>query len=391
MIAPQRGAATSAPPKVVHVVVCGGISGVERFLVSLATRPQLSGVDHCIALFTPDAKVRELFQGAGLKTHDRERVSESPAAHLWRTFGPSDIAWLARVLEEEKATCVHAHTFGSYTLAARAGLRCSLPVMRTEHGIAHYRDLSCAPFRRWTLRNTHRVIAVSHHAGHVVSEYDPQTAPRVRVIPNGIDLSHFHAAQAPPPGTFAFATVSRLVPLKQLHLAIKAIARLPATTLNIVGEGIEMPKLKALVRSLRLESRVVFHGFQSDPRPIVARSHAVINCSRTESLSLSLIEAAAMQRPAVAFAVGGTPEVVRNGHTGWLANECSLDSLTSAMKEAASDKARAAAFGVNAREWVKDKFLLDRMCRDYGRIYHELATAPLDAVEIRERWGQDAA
>jgi glycosyltransferase involved in cell wall biosynthesis len=380
MIATLRNARVAAPPKVVHVVVCGGISGVERFLVGLASRPQLSGADHCIALFTPDQKVRALFQDAGLRTRDRGPVSEHPAAHLWRTFGPADIDWLARVLHEEHATCVHAHTFGSYTLAARAGRRCKLPVMRTEHGIAHYFDLSCAPFRRWTLRNTQRVIAVSHHAGRIVADFDPRIASRVRVIRNGIDLSHFQAAAPPAAGPFAFAIVSRLVRLKQIDLAIRALRQIPSALLNIVGEGREFSSLRTLARAEGVESRVIFHGFQSDPRPVIANSHAAINCSRTESLSLSLIEAAAMQRPAVAFAVGGTPEVVRDGHTGWLAKECSLGALTAAMKEASTDMTRAAAFGVNAREWVKARFLLDRMCREYGRVYCELGTGSSDVA-----------
>ena len=132
--------------KVVHVVVAGQIGGAERFLVSLATRPELSGADHCVALMTPNPKLHAFFADAGLRVHDRGPVRENPLAYLWRSWGPRDIAWLGRVLREEGADLIHAHTHGSLVLAARAGLRYGLPVLRTEHNVRHYliRPVRCS-------------------------------------------------------------------------------------------------------------------------------------------------------------------------------------------------------------------------------------------------------
>ena len=53
---------TGAGPKVVHVIVAGEIGGAERFLVNLATRPELSGADHCVVLMTPNPKLRNFLR-----------------------------------------------------------------------------------------------------------------------------------------------------------------------------------------------------------------------------------------------------------------------------------------------------------------------------------------
>src|SRR3954468_24938367 len=88
--------------RVVHVVVAGDIGGAERLLVDLASRPEESGAEHVVALLTPNRKLAAMFGKAGLTIRDRGPVRESPIAYLWRSFGPSDVAWLANVLREER-------------------------------------------------------------------------------------------------------------------------------------------------------------------------------------------------------------------------------------------------------------------------------------------------
>jgi glycosyltransferase involved in cell wall biosynthesis len=359
-------------PKVVHVVVAGGISGVVRFLESLATRPELSGARHCVALFTTSNAIGDYFRASGMSVREHERISEDPLSYLWRSFGPSDVEWLCKVLSEEDASCVHAHTFGSFTLATRAGLRMQIPVVRTEHGIDYFSDPSCAIFRRWTLRHADRIVPVSEFSGRVVAAYDPCVEARIRVIPNGIELARYPAVDMPDAERFTFVIVARLFRIKQIHLAVEALSQLEGAFLNIVGDGPELGNLMSLVRSRGIEKRVAFHGFMEDPRSVIAASHAAINCSRSEGLSLSLIEAAAMQRPAVSFVVGGSSEIVRNDETGWLTKANTLGELVEAMRMAMSDRNRASRYGVNARKRVAEHFEVNEMCRAYAALYSEV-------------------
>jgi glycosyltransferase involved in cell wall biosynthesis len=381
---------TSPPnrPKVVHVIVAGEIGGAERFLVNLASRPELSGADHCVALMTPNPELRAFFADAGLSIWDRGPVRENPVATLWRSYGPADISWLGRVLLEERASLIHAHTFGSHILAVRAALRYNLPVVRTEHGVRHYRDPSCALFRQWALRNTARIIAVSAYVARTVAAIAPHAQNKILVIPNGVDMTYFHRAPPPVDGPFTFSVVSRLEPVRRVALAIEAAARTPDVRLNIAGEGSEREKLERLARERGIASRVRFLGYLRDPRPAIAACDAIINCTREEGLGLAVIEAAAMQRPAVVFDGGGIPEIVQDRRTGWLVREHSANALAAALAEASASRPQAAELGVAARNWVEDKFGVDAMCKHYAAVYRELAggcaishrtaTAPMD-------------
>jgi len=322
---------------------------------------------------TPNPKLRAFLTDAGLRIRDRGPVLENPIAYLWRSFGPADIAWLGRVLLEEKADLVHAHTFGSHVLAVRTALRHKLPLMRTEHGVRHYRDPSCALFRHWALRHTNRIAAVSAFVARTVGTLAPYAREKIRVILNGIDLAHFPPTPPRVDGPFTIAAICRLDPVKRIALAVEAVARTPDVRLVIVGEGSERRKLEGLARARGIESRVRFLGHLSDPRPAIAASDAIINCTREEGLGLAVLEAAAMQRPAVAFDCGGIPEIVQDRRTGWLVREHTADALAAALTEASASRPRAVELGVAARNWVEGRFDIETMCKSYAALYRELA------------------
>lgn len=377
--------------KVVHVIVAGHIGGAERLLVDLALRPAESGADHCVALMTPNPQLREMILAAGVKIRDRGPVHENPLAYLWRSFGPADVAWLEHVLTGEGASVVHVHTFASHILGVRAALRCRLPVLRTEHGVHHYRDISCSLFRRWSLQKTDCVVAVSGYVGRFVEKEAPYARPKLQVIRNGVDAAYFRAEEPPREGPFTFAVACRLEPWKRVDLVIGAVALVPQIRLHVAGEGGARRKLEALAHKLRIDDRVCFHGYCRDPRPVIAESHAAINSSRDEPIGLSVLEALAMQRPVVAFDGGGIPEIVEDGRTGWLVRENSVAALAARLQEASADRRRAAALGANGRAFIDRECRIEDMCRAYAGIYAELdrsarrwSAAP-DAVPLLQR------
>jgi len=356
-------------PKVVHLVVTGSVGGAEIALVTIASRPEMSQTDHCIALFTDNPRVRALFVDAGLRVHDRGAASGRPVAYLRRSFGSYDLEWLAGVVRHENATCVNAHTFATHILAARVGLKCSVPVIRSEADYMHYTNPTCSLYRRWALRNTTMIIANSRYVGSYVAEFEPSVAERIRVIHRGVDLGRFAVTPPPSGQPFTFAIAARLVSIKQIHIAIDALARTDRTRLNIVGDGPELENLKRHARACKMDSRVVFHGFLADPRPVISNSHAILSCSRFDAFPRNIVEAAAMGRPAVAFPVGGVPEMVRDGETGWVTRDSSVEALAAAISEAASDPQEAAKRGANARALVEKEFSIERTCLEYGRVY----------------------
>ncbi|HEY8039514.1 MAG TPA: glycosyltransferase family 4 protein [Polyangiaceae bacterium] len=356
--------------RVVHVVVAGEIGGAERMLVDLASRPEATGAEHAVALLTPNAALRALLEGAGLRVHARQDVREGPLPFLWQTLGPRDVAWIAGVLAGEGARIAHLHTFASQMVGTRAGRRAGVKVLRTEHSTRAYDDPTCWPFSRWSLRRADACVAISEHVRAVAEARAPWAAGKMRVVPNGVDTERF----APRPGsreeTFTFALVGRLERRKGVDVALDALAQVPGARLDIAGEGEERRALEARARTLG--SRVRFHGRVADTRPLLARADAALCSSRAEGLGIALLEAMAMARPVVGFAVGGVPEVVEDGRTGLLAPAGDVAALATRMREAVASRDRMRELGEAARSRVMERFSVGAMCRGYAAVYAEL-------------------
>lgn len=371
-----RGVVAASPrrvPKIMHVVVAGEVGGAERMLVELASRPQASDSEHVVALMTPNEKLAQLFKGAGLTVFDRGRVHENPAAYLWRSLGPADTHWLAQLMARERATIAQLHTFGSQVVGTRAARQMGLRIVRTEHAADVYRDMSCWPFSRWSLQRADAVVAVSDHVRAVACARAPWVAERVRVVHNGVDTRRFF----PRPvlvdrRPFSFVLVGRLEQCKGIDLALTALAEVPGAHLHIVGEGQKRSRLEAHARAVGVAERAHFHGYLSDPREVMAQAHAAICSSRQEGLGIALLEAMALGRPVIAFPVGGVPEIVRAGETGWMTSDRTPAALARAMRAAMSDPHRVIELGQRAREFVARSCSIERMCAAYGEVYRQL-------------------
>jgi glycosyltransferase involved in cell wall biosynthesis len=324
---------------------------------------------------TPNRKLLELFERAGLRVFDRGPVRENPLAYLWRSLGPADVAWLSGVMRETRATIAHLHTLGSHVVGTRAARRVGIPALRTEHHVQYFLDPSSAPFTRWSLARVDRSVAISRYVEAEVARIAPRQAHKLRVVRNGVDVDYFaprpHAAADSAPFTFAIAC--RLEPWKGVDLVLEALALSPRLHVDVIGDGSERARLEALAKGRKLEDRARFLGYLRDPRDAIAAADAVVSASRDEPLGLSVLEALAMARPVVAFAGGGIPEIVKHGETGWLARDRSAEALGRAMTEAAESRERARAFGEAGRAFVVSECRIERMCEGYRAVYEELS------------------
>jgi glycosyltransferase involved in cell wall biosynthesis len=353
-----------------QLVVGGNIGGAERMLVDLATRPDETGADHEIALFTASRALRELFFGRGLAVHDRGHTREGPLAYLYRSLGPADVHWLTQLLVRRQTDILHTHTFGSHVLGARAARRARIPQLRTEHDVMHYFDPTCSPFTRWAAAHTERFVAVSEHVKRVLGETAPRSASRTTVVRNGIDVDYWSPRPRPPPDDpFSAAIAGRLTRRKRVNLAIEAAA-LADVPLVVVGGGEERVRLETLAKSRR--ARVRFVGHVGDPRPFLGASDVTLNTCEVESLGLSVLESLAMERPVLAFARGGIPEIVQHDRTGWLIEKECAEPLAAALRRAKSERGRLVEMGAAARRFTTSHATVGKMCEGYQAEYAAL-------------------
>ncbi len=200
-------------------------------------------------------------------------------------------------------------------------------------------------------------------------------AARLALIPNGVELdaldaldqpalrrdlqARYHLAAAP----LTLVSVARLEPNKGLHDGLAALAQLrdhlpPGWRWLIVGQGAAEASLRALIAQQGLDGNVTLTGALTD-----AAMHNLLACadlclvpSRYEGSSLTALEALAHCLPVVATPVGGLPDKVLPGQTGFLAATTAPADFAAALVEALAAREQWPAYGTRARALVEREF-----------------------------------
>jgi glycosyltransferase involved in cell wall biosynthesis len=141
----------------------------------------------------------------------------------------------------------------------------------------------------------------------------------------------------------------------------------------IVGDGPERANIESFIKSKGLEQHVVITGFQKDIRPFISVSDCIALTSQGEAFPLSIIEGMAMGKPVISSEVGGTPEQIEHGVTGFLYRSGDIDNLAKYLK-VLSDPALRSSMGGRARQSACDRFSLGRMIGEYTSILSETVT-----------------
>jgi glycosyltransferase involved in cell wall biosynthesis len=302
---------------------------------------------------------------------------------------------LVRLVRRFRPDLVHTHTAKAGALGRLAVLLAARPhpvVVHTFHGhvLEHYfGPVTTAIYRateRALARATDRLVGVSQATVDDLVRLRIAPRSKFRVVPLGLELDRFRELDAgmradfrrevgAGEGDVLFTYVGRLVPIKRVDLMLRSFARAravdPRIRLAIVGDGELRAELESLSRSLGLEKQVRFLGYRSDLERIAAGADAALLTSASEGTPVSLIEAAAAGRPAIATAVGGVPDVVVED-AGLLVQAGDEAGLAAAIERMAADRDARKAMGQKARSHVLERFAISRLVADIDALYEEL-------------------
>lgn len=196
---------------------------------------------------------------------------------------------------------------------------------------------------------------------------------KIRIIHNGVDpnvfavdsdraiLAEFGFAEGDP----VVGIVAALRPEKD-HLTLLRAARIvidqvPRAKFLIIGDGPTRPQLEALSAGLQIAPNVHITGVRHDVgRLLNAIDVFTLSSATVECFPISLLEAMACARPAVCTSVGGVPEMIVEGETGFLVRPQDPEQLAHRLVRLLSDPETASAMGVAARRRVEANFSLDR-------------------------------
>jgi glycosyltransferase involved in cell wall biosynthesis len=176
--------------------------------------------------------------------------------------------------------------------------------------------------------------------------------------------------------------IGRLVWQKGFEYFIDAIPdvlkRVKKAKLLVVGEGVLKGELEIKSKQLKLEDKIIFTGFRSDIKDILASIDIFVMPSLREGLPMILLEAMAMAKPIVATNIEGIKEVLENGETGILVPPKDARALTAAIIDLLIHNDKAYQIGMAARRVVRARFGVDVMVQKVARVYEELLRQNFD-------------
>jgi N-acetyl-alpha-D-glucosaminyl L-malate synthase BshA len=216
---------------------------------------------------------------------------------------------------------------------------------------------------RWLAEEAYRHLAL------------PRQIP-IEVVPNFVDTQRFCAARRAIPATAPVLThVSNFRPLKRLQDVIEIFTRVRRempVRLHLVGDGPERPRIETLVHSSKLSDDVTFFGERTDVADVLRDSDVFLLPSETESFGLGALEAMACGVPVVASHVGGLPEVVRDGETGFLAPVGNVEEMAKQVRRLLTDADLRARMSRAARSRAEAHFQLEPAVDCYQAVYRRV-------------------
>jgi glycosyltransferase involved in cell wall biosynthesis len=302
-----------------------GRGGAEQLLVSAAPYLDRTQFEYEIAYLLPwkDALVPAL-RATGLKVHCLEHAR-----------GPAWMFRLKRLVQEREIDLVHAHSpmAGIGARFALCGPQ-SPRIVYTEHNLWNYYH----PATRWgnlaTFGLNDHVFAVSKQVQDSI-RYPPQlkflSMPPVETLYHGVDpevtrnwgsVDGVRKELGIGQEALVVGTVANFRAQKGyehlLDAALRVRRRIPGVRFVLIGQGPLEVAMRRRSERLGLEGTVIFTGYREDVPRLAGAFDVFTLSSLYEGLSIALVEAMVLRKPAVATAVGGIPEVIEHGKQGLL-------------------------------------------------------------------------
>jgi len=357
-----------------------GLGGAERCLTELAVRLDRERFDPTVYCLAPLPKDRVFscvprLEAAGVPVVSLE-TSRSVAAPMavWR---------LAAHLRRQRPAVVQSFLFHANVVARLAarlvGVGCVVSGVRV------------AEPRRWHLRldrATHRMVDAYVCVSRAVAEFSHSVArlpaEKLRVIPNGVDLSTYsatvpvsHAELGVPDRARLVVCIGRLAEQKGqawlLRTADGWMQDRQEVHLALIGDGPDRAKLEAAARKAGLAGRVHLTGRRADVPQVLAAAELLVLPSIWEGMPNVLLEAMASGLPVVATDVEGVDELLGPVVAEQIVPRGDDARLTERIGQLLDDRAFAARLGQANRRRAADHFAIESIVEQYERLWWELA------------------
>jgi N-acetyl-alpha-D-glucosaminyl L-malate synthase BshA len=266
-----------------------------------------------------------------------------------------------------------------------------LPVVTTLHGTDITligQDPSFEPVVAWSINESDGVTAVSNYLRQETYDHFDVTKD-IEVIPNFIDTDRFvrqdkeHFKQALcPNGEKVIVHISNFRPVKNAKQVVEVFSRLRDdlhVKLLLVGDGPDRVPAERKARELGVYDDIRFLGKQDPVEEILSIADVFLMPSGSETFGLAALEAMACEVPVVASDVGGLPELIVHGETGFLCPLDDVEEFTECTRVLLTDDDLHDEMAAAARERAVETFDIDRVVPLYEDYYERVRGAAVPA------------
>jgi glycosyltransferase involved in cell wall biosynthesis len=305
------------------------------------------------------------------------------------------------IIKEFKPDIVHTHASKAGFIGRLAAYRCKTPVIiHTFHGhvfhsyFGYLKTLIFLTIERYLARKSTKIIAISQKQKTELTEtYKIEKESKFEIIPLGFDLTRFTSHQEEKRKVFrskyqlkddaiAISIIGRLVPIKNHHLFIEAIAKLKEQSSQnikafIVGDGQIKNELIAYATSLGLSCSekdasgdIVFTSWIKETEEVYAGSDIIALTSKNEGTPVTLIESQAALKPIVTTDAGGTRDILINSAFNKVSPDNAID-FSNCLQELIT-MLENETLDPNQQAIIVEKFGYQRLVNDTKRLYKKL-------------------
>ena len=363
---------------IVHVLSSFGTGGQEHLALNLAACQRRRGERVLAVSLAAGAEgpLAAAFRARDIEAHGVPKGAGVDASLPFR---------LSSLLRRERADVVHTHNPHALIYGAPAAGLARAAVVHTKHGANP--DVSR---RRWLRRVASTLVdayvAVTPALAGLARRDQECDPALLHVVPNGIDMQRFvprdearsriRAELGIPDDAWVVGTVGRLAPEKDHALLVDAMAPLldERRQLVIVGDGPERDATRRRVDATLRGDYVHLPGVCANVHEMLAAFDVFVLSSKTEGLPLGLLEAMATELPAISSAVGGIPDVLEHGVTGFLFPAGDKTALTRELVRLVESPELGKTVAAAGRRSIALSHSVQRMSESYDALYRSVMT-----------------
>jgi len=357
---------------ILHIVISFATGGLERVVLDLI---QFSGdrFNHRVVCLE---RIGDLGEARRLKNVVCFEMKQG--LHLKYVLD------LCAIIKAGRIDLIHTHNEKALFYGAISGFMCGIPVVHTKHGKNRV-NLKARLRNNLLARLCKRIIAVSRDAAAQCIREEKIPPAKVMVVLNGVDIEAYSARKDAAmnrlslgidAGVPIVGIVARLAEVKDHATLFQACNIVNEKQIDfrlvVIGDGPLKGSLEKLSVSLGLHNKILFTGTRHDIADLLNIMDIFVLSSISEGISMTLIEAMSCSLPIVATNVGGNPEVIIDGKTGFLVPSQNAAALADKLVLLIQNPDMRKRMGDAGRDRAVNNFSMQNAVLSYEECYRQV-------------------